>query len=80
MTQQYERSKKKREEKKQIADQIIELNQIALEFWEAELQGKNAKAKAARAYLEQRGISEEVQKAVSHRFFARQMGRPAHVC
>ena len=59
----YERSKQKREEKKQIADQIIELNQVALDFWEAELQKKNAKAKAAREYLESRGISEEVQKA-----------------
>ena len=59
----YERSKKKREEKKQLADQIIELNQIALDFWEAELQAKNAKAKAAREYLEQRGISDGVQKA-----------------
>ncbi|CAN5134140.1 DNA primase [soil metagenome] len=56
----YERSKKKREETKKIADQIIELNQIALEFWEAELQKKNAKAKAAREYLASRGISEDI--------------------
>src|SRR5205085_11902247 len=28
----YEVSKKKREEKKQLADQVIELNQVALEF------------------------------------------------
>ena len=59
----YERTKKKREETKKIADQIIELNQIALEFWELELQSKNAKAKAAREYLETRGISLETQKA-----------------
>ncbi len=59
----YERSKKKREEAKKIADQIIELNQIALDFWEAELQKKNAKAKAAREYLASRGISDEVQRA-----------------
>jgi len=59
----YERSKKKREETKKVADQIIELNQIALEFWEAELQKKNAKAKAGREYLETRGISTETQKA-----------------
>jgi DNA primase len=58
----YERSKKQREEKKQLADQVIELNQVALEFWEKELQDKNAKAKAAREYLQQRGISEEIQK------------------
>ncbi len=59
----YERTKKNREETKKIADQIIELNQIALEFWEAELQKKNAKAKAACEYLETRGISIETQKA-----------------
>ena len=60
--QTYERSKKKRDEKKQIADQVIELNQVALDFWEAELHKKNAKSKAARAYLEARGISEDIQK------------------
>ncbi|MBK6749705.1 MAG: DNA primase [Pyrinomonadaceae bacterium] len=59
----YEQGKKKRDEKKQLADQIIELNQIALEFWENELQGKDKKAIAARKYLEERGISEETQKA-----------------
>lgn len=56
----YERSKKQREEKKQLADQVIELNQVALEFWENELQGP--KAKQARAYLTARGISDEIQK------------------
>ncbi len=59
----YERTKKRREEIKKVADQIIELNQIALDFWEAELQKKNAKATAAREYLATRGISDEVQKA-----------------
>lgn len=58
----YERSKKQREEKRQLADQVIELNQVALEFWETELQGKSAKAKQAREYLQQRGISDEIQK------------------
>src|SRR6185436_18045474 len=58
----YERSKQQREEKKKLADQIIELNQVALEFWEGELQKKNAKAKAAREYMETRGISEEIQQ------------------
>ena len=60
--QQYQKSKQRREEKKQLSDQIIELNKIALEFWEAELQKKNAKAKAAKEYLEKRGIDEETQK------------------
>ncbi|MGB7200857.1 MAG: DNA primase [Pyrinomonadaceae bacterium] len=58
----YERSKKQREEKKQLADQVIELNQVALEFWPNELQGKSAKAKAAREYLTNRGISAEIQR------------------
>jgi DNA primase len=61
--QAYERNKKQREEKKQLADQVIELNQIALEFWEKELiEGKSKKAKDARAYLETRGISAEIQR------------------
>ncbi|HEV7701460.1 MAG TPA: DNA primase [Pyrinomonadaceae bacterium] len=60
--QTYQASKKKRDEKKQLADQIIELNQVALEFWEAELAKKNKDAKAAREYLASRGISDEVQK------------------
>lgn len=59
--QAYEQGKRKRDEKKQLADQIIELNKIALEYWERELQGK--KAKAAREYLSGRGISDEIQKA-----------------
>src|SRR6476659_10337453 len=44
----YERSKKKREETKKLADQIVELNQIALELWETELQKTNTAAKSAR--------------------------------
>ncbi|HRI04158.1 MAG TPA: DNA primase [Pyrinomonadaceae bacterium] len=58
----YERGKKQREEKKQIAEQVIELNQVALEYWETELQGKSKKAKQAREYLETRGISTEIQQ------------------
>src|SRR5215203_7058710 len=60
--QQFQKSKKRREEKKKLSDQVIDLNKIALDFWQAELQGKSPKAKAAREYLEGRGISEEVQK------------------
>ncbi|MEP6705171.1 MAG: DNA primase, partial [Acidobacteriota bacterium] len=59
---QFQKSKKKRAEKKKLSEQVIELNQIALEFWEAELQGKSKKAKEAKAYLESRGISDEIQK------------------
>ncbi|MEK7855190.1 MAG: CHC2 zinc finger domain-containing protein, partial [Acidobacteriota bacterium] len=60
--QQYAQSKKRKEEKKQLSEQVIELNKLALEFWEAELQSKDKKAKAARKYLEERGIFEEIQK------------------
>lgn len=59
---QYEQNKKRKEEKKHISEQVVELNKIALEFWESELQSKDNKAKAAREYLEQRGISDEIQK------------------
>ena len=59
---QFQQSKKRREEKKQLSEQIIELNKIALDFWEAELQSKSKKAKEAKAYLEGRGITEDVQK------------------
>ena len=58
----YQASKKKRDEKKQLADQIVELNQVALEFWESELQKDNKDAATAREYLTSRGISDEVQK------------------
>lgn len=59
---QYQQNKQRKEERKQLAEQVIELNKIALEFWETELQSKDKKAKAAREYLEQRGISEDIQK------------------
>jgi DNA primase len=59
----YEQTKKRREEKKEIADQIIELNRSALEFWENHLQENNLHSKAAREYLEKREISVETQKA-----------------
>jgi DNA primase len=59
----YEQSKKRREEKKEIADQVIELNKYALDFWENHLQENNAHARAAREYLKKREISIETQKA-----------------
>ncbi|HXG83309.1 MAG TPA: DNA primase [Pyrinomonadaceae bacterium] len=59
----YERNKKRKEEKKAIAEQVIELNNYALEFWENHLQDDNPHSKAAREYLEKREISLETQKA-----------------
>ena len=58
----YEQNKKRKQEKKQIADQVIELNKYALEFWENHLLDNNAHSKAAREYLENREISIETQK------------------
>jgi len=59
----YEQNKKRRAEKKEIAEQVIELNKYALEFWENHLQENNPHSKAAREYLEKREISVETQKA-----------------
>ncbi len=59
---QYQQNKERKEKRKQLSEQVIELNKIALEFWEGELQSKDKKAKAAREYLDQRGISEDIQK------------------
>src|SRR5687768_12491344 len=58
----YEQNKKRKQEKKKIADEVIELNKIALLFWEDQLQENNAHAKSARDYLEKREISIETQK------------------
>ncbi|CAN5327279.1 DNA primase [soil metagenome] len=58
----YERNKQRKKERKAIADQVIELNKYALEFWENHLQENNADAKTAREYLEKREISDEIIK------------------
>ena len=58
----YERNKQRKKERKAIADEVIELNRFALEFWENHLQDNNAHAKAAREYLERREISDEIIK------------------
>ena len=58
----YRQTKKQREEKKQLADQVIELNQHALEFWENHLRENNSQAKTAQEYLEKRGLSEQTIK------------------
>jgi DNA primase len=59
----YEQNKQRRQEKKEIAEQVIELNRYALEFWEHHLQENNQHSKTAREYLEKREISVETQKA-----------------
>lgn len=60
---QYAANKKRRDVRKKLADQIIELNQKALEFWENYLQDTTVQARDARDYLESRQISVETQKA-----------------
>lgn len=59
---QFEQNKQRREEKKQLTAEIIELNRKAVDFWESELGKSNARARAARAYLEKRGISEDIRR------------------
>ena len=48
------------EERKRESDQVIELNQWALAWWQDQLQGKSAQA--VREYLTQRGITEETSQ------------------
>ncbi len=58
----YEENKKRWQEKKAVADEVIELNRYALEFWENHLQDDNPHSKAAREYLEKREIPDEIIK------------------
>lgn len=60
--EQFKRSKKKKEERKKVSDEVIQLNTWALEFWERELNESYDEAEKAREYLHNRGISEETQK------------------
>jgi DNA primase len=55
--EQFQQSKKKSEEKKQLADEIIQLNSYAMEFWQQTLSDKGGSA--AREYLKNREISDE---------------------
>jgi DNA primase len=53
---------KRFEAKRKEADEVIELNGWALEFWERQLAEENAEARAAREYVGGRGIVEETAK------------------
>lgn len=59
---QFTARKKQKEEQKQLSEQVIELNRLAMAFWEKELSSDHPKAAAAREYLAGRGITEDVQK------------------
>jgi DNA primase len=50
------------EAKRQEADEVIDLNKWALEWWEQQLHLSGAESRSARDYLEKRGISEETCK------------------
>jgi DNA primase len=53
---------KRFEAKRKEADEVIELNAWALEFWERQLAEETAEARAAREYVEGRGINEETRR------------------
>lgn len=50
------------EARKRESDQVIELNQWALSWWQEQLAGSSAPARAAREYLEGRGITDETSR------------------
>lgn len=58
----YQKRKEKNEQKKKLADKIIELNQIALEYWEEHLNDDNPHSKKALEYLKKRELDEETIK------------------
>jgi DNA primase len=50
------------EARQRDSDQVIELNQWALAWWEDQLKSKSGPARGVREYLKERGISEETIK------------------
>ena len=55
----YKKAKVKREKAKEIADQVVELNNYALELWEDHLNDDNPHSKAVRDYLATRELDDE---------------------
>jgi len=53
---------KRYEARRKEADEVVELNSWALEWWEGQLAEGGAEARAARAYIEGRGITDETRK------------------
>ncbi|MCA1618212.1 MAG: DNA primase [Acidobacteria bacterium] len=53
---------KRFETKRKEADEVIQLNAWALEFWERHLLEDGAESRAAREYVEGRGLTEETRK------------------
>jgi DNA primase len=53
---------KKFEARRKESDEIVQLNSWALEFWERQLTEENSEARAAREYVEGRGITDETRR------------------
>jgi DNA primase len=53
---------KRFEARRKEADEVVELNSWALEWWEGQLGEGGAEARAARDYIEGRGITDETRK------------------
>lgn len=49
------------EARRQATESVLELNTLALEWWEAQLQAETPEARAAREYVAKRGISDETR-------------------
>lgn len=60
--QKFKEQQKAAEVRKKDAEIVVQLNSWALEFWENHLQENNAEAKAAREYLEKRGLTDETRQ------------------
>src|SRR5919112_2188197 len=53
---------KRFESKRKEADEVVQLNAWALEFWERHLTEEGAESRAAREYVDGRGLTEETRK------------------
>ncbi len=51
------------EERQRTAERVLELNAIALEWWEEQLKGETPEARQAREYVKKRGIADETRAA-----------------
>jgi DNA primase len=60
--QRFKEQQKAAEVRKKESEVVIQLNSWAMEFWESHLQENNAEAKAAREYLEKRGLTDETRQ------------------
>ncbi|MBX3298293.1 MAG: DNA primase [Acidobacteria bacterium] len=57
----FKRARQRRDEQKQAADRVMDLNRLAMNFWERALAEDTQAAKRARDYLDSRGITAEMR-------------------